>query len=40
MPDNLQSYAERAEHCEQMALRIRDVEARMRFVAPAGRAEP
>ena len=35
MPDNPQSYIERAEHCEQMALRIRDVEARMRFVEMA-----
>jgi hypothetical protein len=26
------SYVERAEHCEQMALRVKDPEARLRFV--------
>jgi hypothetical protein len=32
-----QTYAERAEHCENMALRVKDPDARQRFVEMARR---
>jgi hypothetical protein len=32
-----QTYAERAEHCEKMALRVQDPDARQRFVEMARR---
>jgi hypothetical protein len=32
MSVRLQTYAERAQHCEQMAFRLRDAEAKTKFV--------
>ena len=32
METPLQTYSERAQHCEQMAFRLRDPEAKTRFV--------